>query len=161
MTLFSTKTAERRLALNIRIGLASVRLLAGLTSMATLYADDVGDPSCIQDMLLSSYGSIARKAAQPGTVTAIVTVAPTGSLADLTLKATDKFLALEVETFLRGNTTFRSDCAGKKITIMFTFLLKGPPQINPSVNIRFRGPNHFVIESQPGAPYAVPRQQEK
>jgi|SRR5580698_911243 hypothetical protein len=119
------------------------------------------DLSCIDEMLLPSYGAIARKAAQPGTVISRVAVGSNGKLASVHSTAPDTFLIKEVETFLRYNTSFKSACRGQTITLKFTFLLDNvQPSPNPGLNVKFRGPNEFVIESQPQAPIpeAIPVQ---
>ena len=111
--------------------------------------------SCVEEMLLPSYGPIARLAARPGTVTSLVKIASNGKLASVQSTAPDTFLIKEVETFLRYNTTFKAACRGEVIKLKFTFRLgDAPPSVSPGLNVRFRGPNEFVIESQPQA--AIP-----
>jgi hypothetical protein len=105
---------------------------------------------CIEEMLLPGYGTIASKARKPGTAVASVTVSK-GTLASLSIQAPDSYLAREVEVFLRYNTTFRVDCGDAPVVLKFTFVLQGGPVADPTVRVRFRGPNEFVIESQPEA----------
>jgi hypothetical protein len=112
-------------------------------------------------MLLPSYGAIARKAAEPGTVVSQINIGPNGKLASVHSTAPDAFLVREVETFLRYNTTFNTACSGQTLTLKFTFVLnKVPPTPSPGLNVRFRGPDEFVIESSPQAPIpdVIPRQ---
>jgi hypothetical protein len=109
--------------------------------------------SCIAEMLLPSYGAIARKAAQPGTVISQIVVGPNGKLASVHSTAPDAFLVREVETFLRYNTSFNPTCGGQALTLKFTFVLdKVQPTPSPGLKVKFRGPNEFVIESSPQAP---------
>jgi len=113
---------------------------------------EVGDLACIEEMVVPPYSFIARRAQQPGTVKATIRIGPNGSMAGLELNSPDKDLALEVETFVKLYTVFRADCNGKVVTLVFTFRLEGPPVLGPTVRVWFRGPNHFVIVSQPQAP---------
>jgi len=140
-----------------------------LLTCCTLAAGSLGvcaDPaptglSCIAEMLLPSYGAIARKAAQPGSVISEIAIGSDGKLASVHSTAPDPFLVREVETFLRYNTSFNTACSGQTITLKFTFVLnKVPPSPNPGLNVRFRGPNEFVIESSQQAPIpdVIPRQ---
>ena len=108
--------------------------------------------ACIKEMLLPGYGSIARKAKQTGSVTANVTIGQIGDISDLKTTSPDPFLAQEVEVFLRYNTRFRQDCSGKTVQVIFTFALEGHPVPDPTVRVTFKGPNEFVIRSQPQAP---------
>lgn len=110
--------------------------------------------ACIKEMLLPSYGAIARRAAHPGSVISHAVVGENGKLVSLHSTARDPFLIREVETFLRYNTSFDSTCHGEEITLKFTFILDNSwaSSRSPQVKIRFRGPNEFVIESGPVEP---------
>jgi hypothetical protein len=109
--------------------------------------------SCITEMLLPSYGAIARRAAEQGTVISQINIGLNGKLASIHSTAPDAFLVREVETFLRYNTSFNTACSGQALTLKFTFVLnKVPPTPSPGLNVKFRGPNEFVIESSPQAP---------
>src|ERR1700676_2972455 len=98
--------------------------------------------TCIDEMLLPSYGTIARKAAQPGTVLSRVRIGANGKPDSVRSSSPDPFLTKEVEIFLRYNTSFKSTCSGQTITLKFTFVMdKVEPTVNPGLNIKFRGPN--------------------
>lgn len=136
-------------------------LVLAMASPASCEAPAPTGLSCIAEMLLPSYGAIARKAAEPGTVVSQINIGPNGKLASLHSTAPDAFLVREVETFLRYNTAFNTACSGQTLTVKFTFVLnKVPPTPNPGLNIKFRGPNEFVIESSPQAPIpdVIPRE---
>ena len=140
-------------ASTLAVGWLNVSAASGLTGL-----------SCVDELLMPSYGAIARKAGQPGTVISRVTVGRDGKLALIRSTAPDKFLIQEVETFLRYNATYKSSCRGQTITLKFTFVLDNVvPTANPRLNVKFRGPNEFVIETQPQAaiPDAVPLQSPK
>lgn len=108
--------------------------------------------ACIEEMLLPGYGSIARKADAPDTVTAHIIIGPDAKPSKILTDSVQPFLSKEVEVFLKYNTQYRQDCHGEVITLRFTFVLSGSPSRAPTTRVRFRGPNEFVIESQPQAP---------
>lgn len=117
--------------------------------------------ACIAEMLLPSYGAIARRSTRPGTVSSQIVIGPDGKLSSMHSTAPDSFLVREVETFLRYNTSFNPACHGQTLTLKFTFVLDNvQPSPTPGVNVKFRGPNEFVIESSPQAPIpdVVPRE---
>jgi hypothetical protein len=123
-----------------------------LAHSASAADEGVGGLGCIKEMLLPAYGAIARKAMSPGTVKAEASIGPGGTLAGFRSGDADRFLALEVETFIRYNTSFRSECVGKQVSLVFTFVLEGDPVVDPTARVKFRGPNEFVIISQPQSP---------
>jgi hypothetical protein len=110
------------------------------------------DLHCVEEMLLPGYGSVARKARNLGTVTARVLVGQHGDPAKIETQGPDQMLQSEVEVFLKHNTKYLPACKGETVEILFTFELVGQPVRDPIVRVTFRGPNHFVLRSQPEAP---------
>ena len=134
-----------------RMTAISVRVLAFQVTLLCANSN-AGDLSCVQEMLLPGYGSIARKAKAPGSVEVVLTIGEHGKLQGLSTSTTDKFLAQEVEVFLKFNTIFSPECSGKSVVLVFTFALRGEPVENPTVRVSFKGPNEFVFVSQPELP---------
>jgi hypothetical protein len=127
-------------------------MLAWLVLSRGLASAEENNLHCIEDMLLPGYGSIARKAKMTGTVSATVAIGEAGAITDLKVVGPDPYLSMEVEIFLKYNTQFAASCNGKSVLLLFTFVLSGKPVTDPTVRVRFKGPNQFVIESQPEAP---------
>jgi hypothetical protein len=44
-----------------------------------------------------------------------------------------------------SSSTFAKSCAGKELTIQFSFSREGPPIDYPFIWVTFAGPNHFII----------------
>jgi hypothetical protein len=118
-------------------------------------AAEASDLDCIKDIELPTYSFVARRSQTGGTVTAIVTVGQDGKASRVTTPDADANLAEEVRDSLSDGTSYLPSCAGKNLTIVFTFKLEGEPVDNPYTSIHFEPPNHFVIISRPKKPYIL------
>jgi len=107
---------------------------------------------CIAEMTVPRYSLSSRRSTRGGDVAATVSIGVDGRPSSIDLRSDDTNLAEEVQVFLSRHTTYASNCAGKKVELMFTFRLEGEAEINPPVWVRFRPPNHFIIVSRPRLP---------
>jgi hypothetical protein len=67
-----------------------------------------------------------------------------------------------VQSWISGSM-FASKCAGKQITIRFTFIIEGTPIDYPFTWVTFQGPDHFIIHSRPRTPrvFSAPDKKSK
>jgi len=116
-------------------------------------ADDWQGIACIEEVEIPRYSAVARLALKTGTVRAHVKIGKDGRLSNVTLEAPDPNLADEVRGWLEHTGRFRPPCAGREVTLLFTFRLEGEATHYPFAIVRFRPPNHFIIISQPRLPH--------
>jgi hypothetical protein len=67
-----------------------------------------------------------------------------------------KLLTPAVENAIHA-AKFKSDCAGKRVWVVFRYQLQGEATAKPKVTSRTDGPNVMWIESQPAAGAAISR----
>jgi len=118
-------------------------------------ADEWQGVGCIEEIEIPRYSAVARLALKPGTVRAQIKIGKNGQLSDVTLEAPDPMLANEVRGWLKHTGRFRPSCAGREVTLLFTFRLEGEATHYPFAIVRFRPPNHFIIISQPSLPHIL------
>jgi hypothetical protein len=107
---------------------------------------------CVKELMVPRYNLSSRRSATGGTVSVSVLVGSDGRPAKIDAIASDSNLAEEVRAYLLHETTYSEACAGKVIDFKFTFELKGEPEWDPPVFVKFRPPNHFIIVSRPRKP---------
>ncbi len=118
------------------------------SSLAASPAKDAG-LGCLNEMLLPTYSSVARRAGQGGVVHAQVQVGARGRASRVDTSGTEPDLREEVRIFLTEETTYRYDCSGKAIYLEFVFQLQGQIEQCPMVKVKFSPPNRFTISSAP------------
>ena len=118
--------------------------------------------SCIERIQMPSYPALAQSARIQGTITASVSVRPNASEREIKMdregnsSAVTRGLAIIVplvEAAIR-TATFRTDCDGKNVTLVFRFELRGPAVEPPKTSVEFGSPNQFWIVAS--APTAAP-----
>jgi hypothetical protein len=137
----------------------TMRLLAVLLLYPTIGVFAVGqdntDPgtSCIERLRIPVYPQIAKAARLQGTVTATVLLSPMASV-----RAIEK--AFSPDSQGMGNlfthdidkalmeTVYRSDCGGKRVTLIFDFRIVGEPNDSPVEFAYFGYPNKFWITAE-------------
>jgi hypothetical protein len=115
-------------------------------------ADEWQGVGCVEEIEIPRYSAVARLALKTGTVRALIKIGKEGRLGDVTLDAPDPRLADEVRGWVKHTGRFLPSCAGREVTLLFTFRLEGEATHYPFAIVRFRPPNHFIIISQPRLP---------
>lgn len=124
------------------------QILVGLTFLLAASNVDQSWLSCIDELTIPRYPPLARQARLVGTVTAVIQISDSRG-PDLRVEGEEPILRAVTEDTLR-RSRFRSACAGKKLTLRYTFLIEGPASELPdSTSIRIKTPDEFVISTPP------------
>lgn len=134
------------------ICLLPILFLVMTRGLAAADSPPPSDMACIRDLGIPTFTSVARRAHTGGTITAVVTIGPSGKSSAVSVSGTQADLGEEVKIFLEDDTTYQLTCSGKKVTLTFEFRLEGQPVSNPWTKVRFLPPNRFVIISNPMLP---------
>jgi hypothetical protein len=97
----------------------------------------------------------------PITVVANVKIGSNGRAEGLRLKPSNDFLKFELQRYLVDETRYREKCAGKTISLIFTYRLEGNESKYPVNVTRFEPPNHFIVTSEPLTPIGDPAKRVK
>ena len=110
---------------------------------------------CIERLPMPAYTPAARQAQAEGTITASVLLSPKPSVQ---LQVTSQFTAktqkvagvlMQTVEAAIEEASFRSDCAGKTVTLVFDFKVSGRPSSAPKQSASFGYPNKFWIVTEP------------
>jgi len=106
---------------------------------------------CAENLELPREGPSGTPGARFGPV--VVTVVPDqdGRPASITLTEPFSPASILVKSWVSGSI-FATKCAGKEITMQFSFVIEGPAQEYPFSWVTFRGPNQFTIHSRARLP---------
>lgn len=105
---------------------------------------------CVEELGVPNYTHLARRSmGTGGTIVAQITVGTKGEAAGILTSGSDRDLEEEVRLFLVHQTKYRPQCAGRRLELTFTFLLKGEAEATPPIWVRFRPPSTFIIVSRP------------
>jgi hypothetical protein len=130
-----------------------------LASSTTVRAQNPFEPEtnigCVERLPMPTYTPAARQAQAEGTITASVLLSPKPSVqmqisSQFTAK-TQKVagvLMQAVESAVE-EASYRPDCAGKTVTLIFDFKVTGRPSANPKQSASFGYPNKFWIVTEP------------
>jgi hypothetical protein len=118
-------------------------------------AQDSPDPgiSCVERLRIPVYPQIARAVRLQGTVTATVLLSPTASVRAIEKSFSPdsqgrrNLFTHDIDKALM-ETAYRSDCGGKRVTLIFDFKIVGEPNDSPSEFAYFGYPNKFWITSE-------------
>jgi hypothetical protein len=128
----------------------------GVASFASGQARRTETPNveCIERLYLPGFGAIARGAQKTGTVVqARIRIGKGGKVerGNIELVSPDPRLSDEVRIMLELSS-FESKCAGKMVTLLFTFVREGDPVEHPAPQFSFNPPNRFEVLSAPTLP---------
>jgi len=129
-------------------------LCTAVNSLSQVAADEETNFRCVERIEVPRYPSVALSANLAGTVAASVHLTASGAVQDLSTDmetkngAKPKILTLPVEAAIH-TSTFRRDCGGKIIRLIFIFEMKEQPSVAPKQVVTFESPNKFRITSEP------------
>lgn len=109
--------------------------------------------ACLERLEIPRYPPLATQARLEGTITASVLISPEGLAKQVDTQAESR-LATAKSIFgspvwkVISEATFRSECAGKTVVVVFHFNLAGVSQSNPKQTFSFGYPNVFWIVSE-------------
>ena len=121
---------------------------------------------CVDQLQIPEYPKAALLAHVDGSVwtnTQVTAQATAGKIDNQVVSAYGNGPALlvpPVEKALQA-TKFKSDCAGKTVSVVFRYQLHGEPVANPQVTSRKEAPTIVWIESQPEKAAAAPKPSAK
>jgi hypothetical protein len=133
-----------------------VFLLFGGSWTAAL-AQDRGEAdsniACVERLQMPAYSPLASAARVQGTITVSVPLSAAASPERVTTESTGetptglRLLVPSIESAIKG-ATFRSNCGGKTVTLVFRFQIEGKAVDNPKTSLAFGFPNRFWITTQ-------------
>jgi hypothetical protein len=110
---------------------------------------------CVERMQMPAYPAMAREAQVEATITASVLLSPKPTVqqqvATQFKSKTQRAAAILMPTVEKAirEASFRSDCTGKTVALIFDFKVAGPPSANPKQSVAFGYPNKFWIVTEP------------
>lgn len=121
-----------------------------MLSCASHAQDTQSNIDCLVDLELPLF-AVVNSVRSGGTVVASVAVGWDGKPGHIDFESTHRSLMLEVEYHLRDKAEYNPKCAGKTVTLVFTFRTVGKPTYYGFPRTHFRPPNQFVIIRPPDA----------
>jgi hypothetical protein len=106
---------------------------------------------CVNELILPIDGILARGAGgSSGPIAALLYIGEGGKLTSLKFEGGKELFQRQIEQAVRSSK-FAPKCAGKILTLVFSFEIEGEPLDNPSVWFSFSSPNHFTLHTHPRA----------
>ena len=121
---------------------------------------DSSNIGCVQRLEMPGYNRLALSARIQGTITTSVLLSPTASPEEITTERQGtteavtnglKLLVPSIEQAIK-KSTFRSECRGKTVRLVFRFEIKGAFRDRPTESSAFGFPNEFWITVPPLPP---------
>ena len=115
---------------------------------------------CVQRLEMPGYLRLALVVRIQGTITTSVLLSPIASPEEITTERQGtteavtnglKLLVPSIEQAIK-KSTFRSECGGKTVRLVFRFEIKGAFRDNPTESFAFGYPNEFWITVPPLPP---------
>ena len=110
---------------------------------------------CVERLQTPAYPAMAREARVEATITASVLLSPKPTVQQQVTtefkSKTQRAAAILMPTVEKAiqEASFRSDCTGKTVVLIFDFKVVGPPSANPRQSVSFGYPNKFWIVTEP------------
>jgi hypothetical protein len=110
---------------------------------------------CVERLHMPAYPAMARETQVEATITAAVMLSPKPTVQQQVTtqfkSKTQRAAAILMPTVEKAiqEATFRSDCTGKTVVLIFDFKVAGPPSANPKQTVSFGYPNKFWIVTEP------------
>jgi hypothetical protein len=132
------------------------RIVLVLSAWAPGLYSEVSISQCATDLVLPSFGVLARTGGMgtSGQINATITIGNNGAVSSVHFEGGKDLYQKEIELALKASK-FSPRCSGNAVQIVFTFIMEGDPLENPSVEIRFSGPNHFILRTRPRIPHVL------
>lgn len=99
---------------------------------------------CVRRIQVPEYSPVARQARLTGTAATTVTLGEGGAVERVDVTGVDRLLKDYVERAIRLSE-FSPECRGERLSFLFTFSLRYPPDHFPRPSLAFSPPNHFFI----------------
>lgn len=103
---------------------------------------------CALDLSIPRYGPGGAPGSIDGPILSEVMIGDGGHIASIGLRGGSVETKRIVRAWL-GASVFAAKCSGQTVLLQFTFKVEGPESECPFSWVTFRGPNHFVVHSQP------------
>lgn len=103
---------------------------------------------CLEEIEVPRF-AVVNAVRTGGNVRALVTVGPSGNIADLKVKGSSWRLEAEVEYHLRHRARYKAGCTGQQVELNFLFRAEGEESYTPIIRTYFRPPSGFIIVTQP------------
>jgi hypothetical protein len=110
---------------------------------------------CVERLQMPAYPAMARQAQVEATITASILLSPKPTVQQQVItqfkSKTQQAAAILMPTVEKAiqEASFRSDCTGKTVVLIFDFKVAGPPSANPKQSVSFGYPNKFWIVTEP------------
>ena len=137
-------------------------LLAMMSGLGTATAQNPFEPEtnigCVERLQLPAYPAMARQSQVEATITASVLLSPKPTVQQQVTtqfkSKTQRAAAILMPTVEKAiqEASFRSDCTGKTVVLVFDFKVAGRPSSDPKQSVSFGYPNKFWIVTEPSRP---------
>lgn len=108
--------------------------------------------SCVTDLQIPRNGPSQKQGDSTGPIKTVITIGAEGALKLIEFKGGEESSHQIITAWMRMSK-FSPQCAGKTVTILFTFETEGPPTDYPFSWVSFRTPNHFIVHSRARIPH--------
>jgi hypothetical protein len=130
------------------LGILSVPLAGQITNHTAARMD----LACVDNLSIPVYWGLAWTVRARGTVRALISIGSNGTQTKIEIQSPFLILKGLVEKSLKES--YFHGCAGQTVEINFIYQLRGNPNSDPKNEVRFKGPNTFVVIAYPPIPKA-------
>jgi len=107
--------------------------------------------ACAEELRVPAFSPLARSLNSSVSITARIHLDQKGSVISIDFSGGNPRYWAEVRLAI-DQSHFRSVCSNTILELTFTFEISGPPSYDSQVSVTFRGPNHFVLHTNPLLP---------
>ena len=147
-------------SVRVGIGIETGRVVpfnASTLPKSLMAETDSSNIGCVQRLEIPGYLRLALVVRIQGTITTSVLLSPTGTPLEITTQRQGttevltnglRMLVPSIEEAIK-KSSFRSECGGKTVRLVFRFEIKGAFRDNPTASFAFGFPNEFWISTPP------------
>ena len=138
----------------MRYCVAAVLVMPGIAAAQNPFEPET-NIGCIERLQMPAYPPLAKQAQLEATITASVLLSPKPTVRQQVTtqfkSKTQTAAAILMPTVEKAiqEASFRSDCTGKTVVLIFDFKIAGPASSNPKQSVSFGYPNKFWIVTEP------------
>jgi hypothetical protein len=138
----------------VRSLLTPLSLAAGLAVVLLGAAEEQGFEAlsvCCEDLQIPRGGPSGNPGDKVGPIRVTITPDHEGHASSIEIEGASSPAGILVRSWLSGSK-FSTKCAGKRLSLRFSFVVEGPPSEYPFSWVTFQSPNHFIVHSRARTP---------
>jgi hypothetical protein len=105
---------------------------------------------CVSELTLPIDGLARAAGGSSGQIATVLHIGEGGQLASVKFQGGKELFRRQIDKAMRLSK-FAPKCAGRTLTVIFSFEIQGEPLDNPGVWFSFSSPNHFTLHTHPKA----------